>query len=91
MWFGVAVHSASPAAAERPQLMYLGSRKTLVCRLRWISSVVGRGANQSCGMVSVVGDGSMSSEVGESDSIESHVVMGWTLVSAMTSIRFGAL
>ena len=76
---------------ERPQGLYLGSRETSVCRLRQISSVVCRGANQSCGIVSVVGDESVSSEVGESDSTESHVVMGWTLVSGMTSIRFGAL
>jgi hypothetical protein len=62
-----------------------------VCRLRRISSVVGRGANQSYGMVPVVGDGSASSEVGESDSMESPVVMGCTLVSAMTSIRSEAM
>ena len=36
---------------------------------------MGRGANQSCGMVSLVGDGSVSDEVGESDSMESPVVM----------------
>ena len=65
MRLGAAVHSASPAAAERPQGLYLGSRETSVCRLRRISSVVSRGANQSCGMVFVVGDGSVSSEVGE--------------------------
>jgi hypothetical protein len=61
-----------------------------VCRLRRISSVVGRGANQSCGMVSVVGDGSVSSEVREGDSMESPVVMGWTHVPAMTRVRYGA-
>ena len=69
MRLGAAVHSASPAAAERPQRLYLGSMETSVCRLRRISSVVGRGVNQSCGMVSLVGDGSVSSEVVESDSI----------------------
>ncbi len=91
MRFGVAVHSASPATAERTQWLYVGSRETSACHLRWISSVVDRGANQSCGIVSVVGDGSVSSEMGEGDSTESLVVMGWTLVTAMTSIRSGAL
>jgi len=52
---------------------------------------VGRGASQSCGMVSVVGDRSVSSEVEESDSMESLVVMGWMPVSAMTYIRSGTL
>ena len=42
-------------------------------------------------MVSVVGARSVSSEVGESYSMESHVVMGWLSVSAMTNIRSGAL
>ena len=51
----------------------------------------GWGANQSCGIFSVVGDGSVSSEVGESDSMESPVVMGRTHVSAMTNIRSSAL
>ena len=91
MRLGAAVHSSSPAAAERPQWLYMGSRETSVCRLRRISCVVGRGANQSSGMVSVVGDGSVSSEVGESDSMESPLVMGWTPVSAMTNVRSGAL
>ncbi len=45
---------------------------------------MGRGANQSCGMVPVVGDGS-ASEVGESDSMESPIVMGCTPVSAITA------
>ena len=62
-----------------------------MCRMRRIYSVVGRGVNQSCGMVSVVGDGSVSSELGESDSMESLVVMGWAPVSAMTNLRSGAL
>jgi len=52
---------------------------------------MGRGANQSCGMVSLVGDGSVSSEVGENVSMESPVVMGWAHGSAMTWIRSGAL
>ncbi len=47
--------------------------------------------NQSCGKVSVVWDGSVSSVLGESDSMESLVVMGWTPASAMTNIRSGAL
>ena len=64
MRLGAAVHFASPAAAERPQVLYLGSKETSVCRLRRISYAVGRGANQSCGMGFVVGDGSVSSEVG---------------------------
>ena len=42
-----------------------------MCRLRWLSSIVGRDADQSCGMVSAIGDGSVSSEVEESDSMES--------------------
>jgi hypothetical protein len=42
-------------------------------------------------MVSLVGDGSVSSEVEESDSMESPVVLGWMNVSAMTMIRSGAL
>jgi len=42
-------------------------------------------------MVSVVGDMSVSSELGESDSMKSPVVMGWMPVSAMTNIRYGAL
>ncbi len=50
-----------------------------------------RGATQTCGMVSLVEDGSVSSEVVESDSMESPVVMSWTHVSVMTSIRSGAL
>ena len=91
MRLGAEVHSSSPAAAEKSQWLYLGSRETSVYRLRWVSSVVGRGANQSCGMVPVVGDGTVSSEVGESDSMGSHVVMGWMPVSAMTNIRSGAL
>jgi hypothetical protein len=91
MRLGAAVHSASPAAAERPQWLYLGSCKTLVSRLRRISSVVGRGASQSCEVVSVVGDRSVFSGVGESDSMESLVVTGWMPVSAMTNITSGAL
>ena len=67
MRLGAAVHSSSPAAAEIPQWLYIGSRETSVCRLQRVSSFVGRGANQLCGMISVVGDGSASSEVGESD------------------------
>ena len=91
MRFGVAVHSSSPAVAERPKWLYLGSMDTSICRLRRISSVVGRGANQFFCLVPVVREGSVSSEVGESDSMESHVVMGWTLVSAMTNIMSSAL
>ncbi len=91
MRLGAAVHSSSPAAAERPQRLYLRSREISLCRLRRISFVVGKGANQSCGMVSLVGDESVPSEVVESDSMESPVVMGWTHVSAMTSTRSGAL
>ena len=91
MRLGAAVHSASLAAAVRLKWLYLGSWETSVCRLRRISSVVGRGASQSCGVVSVVGDRSMSSEMGESDSMESLVVMGCMPVSAMTNIRSGAL
>jgi hypothetical protein len=72
-------------------LVGLGSRETSVCRLRWASSGVGRGANQSCGMAPVVGDGTASSEVREGDSMESHVVMGYTPVTAMTSMRSEAL
>ena len=91
MRLGAAVHSLSPVAAERPHWLYMGSRETSVCRLRRISSVVGRGANQSCGLVSVVGDESVSSGVGESDSMEFSIVMDWTHVSVMTNIRSGAL
>jgi hypothetical protein len=74
MRLGTVVHSASPAAAERPQLLYMGSKETYVCRLRRISSGVGRGANQSCGMDFRLGDGSVSSEVGERVSMESPAV-----------------
>ncbi len=88
---GAEVHSSSPTVAEIPQWLDLGSRETSVCRPRWVSSVVDRGANQSCGIVPVVGDGLASSEVGESDSKESPVVMDCALVFAMTSIRFEAL
>ena len=91
MRLGVAVHSSSPAAAEGPHWLYLGYRETSLCRLRRNSSVVERGANQSCGMVSLVGDGSVSSEVGDSVSMEFPVVMGWMLVFAMTRIKSGAL
>ncbi len=91
MRLGAVVYSSSPAAAEIPQWLYMGSRETSVCRLRRVSSVVGRGANQSCGMVPVVGDGSASSEVGESDYMESPVVMGCTHVSTMPNIRSKAL
>ncbi len=91
MRLGAEVHSSSPAAAEISQWLYLRSRETSVCRLRWVSSVESRGANQSCGMVPVVGGGLASSEVGESDSKESPGVMGCTLVSAMTNIRSEAL
>ncbi len=76
MRLGDAVHSSSPAAAERPQWFYVGSRETSLCLLRRISSVVGRGANQSCGMVFLVGYVSVSSEMVEIDSMESPVVMG---------------
>jgi hypothetical protein len=63
-----------------------------VCRLRRISSVVGRGASQSCDMGFEIGDWSVSSEVGESVvSMESPLVMDWTPMSAMTKIRPGAL
>jgi hypothetical protein len=91
MRLGAAVHSSSPAAAEIPQWLYLGSREISVCRLRRVSSVVGGGANQTCGMAPVVGDGTASSEVGESDSMEFPVVMGCMHVSDMTSIRSEAL
>ena len=62
-----------------------------MCRLRRISSAMGNGVNQSCGMGFVVGNGSVSSEVGESVSMESPVVRDWMHVSAMTKIRSGAL
>ncbi len=91
MRFGAAVHSASPAVAERPKWLYLGSRETSVCRLRRISSVVGRGANQSCGMLYLVGDGLVSSEEEDMDSMESLVVIDRTHVSAMINLRSGAL
>ncbi len=55
MRLGAAVRSASPAVAEIPQGLHLKSVETPVCRLRRISSVVGRGANQSCGMGFEVG------------------------------------
>jgi hypothetical protein len=42
-------------------------------------------------MVFLVGDESVSSEVGENALMEFPVVMGWTLVSAMTRIRLGTL
>ena len=87
MRLGATVHSASPVAAERPQWLYLKSWETYVCRLRRTSSDVGRGANQSYWGVSVVGGRLMSSEVGESDSMESPVVMCCVLVSAMTNTR----
>ena len=71
MLFGAAVHSASPAAAERPRWLYLEStRETCVVCVGSPPSW----ANQSCGMVSVVGEGSVSSEVGECDSMESPVM-----------------
>ena len=76
MRLGTAVLSQSPAAAERLQCLYLGSWETLAYRLRRTSSDVGRGLNQSCRGVFVVGDGSVSSVVGESDCMESPVVMG---------------
>ena len=76
MRLGAAVHSESPVAAERPRWLYLGSWETSVCRLRRTSSVVGRGANQSCGGVYVAGDVSVSSEEEESDCMESPVVTG---------------
>ncbi len=91
MRFGAAVHFASPAAAVRPQGLYQGSWETSECRLRRISSVVGRSASQSSGAVSVVGDTSVSSEVGESESMESLVATSWMPVFAMTNIRSGAL
>jgi len=40
MRLGAAVHSSSPAAVERPQWLYLGSRETSVCRLGRIFHVV---------------------------------------------------
>ena len=91
MRLSAAVQSPSPVAAERPQWLYLGSKETSMCLLRRISSVVGRGANQSCGMVFVVGDVSVSPEVGENASMESPVVVGWTLVSAINKVRSGAI
>ncbi len=91
MRLGAAVHSASPAVAESPQGLYLGSIETSVCRLRRIFSVVGRGASQSCGMGFKVGDWSVSSEVRESVSMEFPVVMNCTPLSATTKIRSGAL
>ncbi len=51
---------------------------------------MGMVANRSCGRVSVVGDMLVSSEVGESDSMVSPVVMGCVPVSAMTRTRSGA-
>jgi hypothetical protein len=89
-----AVHSTSPAAAERPQWLYLSPwdpERHGVCRLWRTSSDVGKGGNQSCGGVSVIGGGSVSSEVGEKDSMESPVVMGCVPVSAMTNTRSVAL
>jgi hypothetical protein len=80
MRLGAAVHSASPAVAEGLHGLYLGSIETSVCRLWRISSVAGRGANQSCGMGVEVGDWSVSSEDGESASMESPVVMDCTHV-----------
>ncbi len=53
---------------------------------------MGRGTCQSWGGgFSVVGDRLGSSEVGESDSMESTVVMGYLPVSAMTSTKSGGL
>ena len=52
---------------------------------------MGNGANQSCGMGFVVGDGSVSSEVGKSVSMESPVVMDWMPMFVMINIRSGAL
>ena len=51
----------------------------------------GQGCESVVRGVSVVGDVLVSSEVGESDSMECPVVMGCVPVSAMTSTRFGAL
>ncbi len=62
-----------------------------MCRILWTSSEVVRGANQSYWWVSVVGGRLVSSEVGESDSMESPVVMDCVPVSTMTSTRSGAL
>ncbi len=62
-----------------------------MCRLCQTPSIVGRGVNHTCEGVSVVGGGLVSSEVGESASMESPVVMGCVPVSAITSIRSGTL
>ncbi len=51
----------------------------------------GQGCEPVVRGVSVVGDRLVSSEVGESDSMESLVVTGCVPVSAMTTTRSGAL
>ncbi len=56
-----------------------------MCRLRRTFSNVGKGVNQSCGGVSVIEGGSVSSEAGESDSMDSPVVMGCVTGYIMTN------
>ena len=51
----------------------------------------GQGCEPVVRGVSVVGGRLVSSEVGESDSMDSPVVMGYVPVSAMTSTRSGVL
>ncbi len=68
--------SGGGGESERPRWLYMGSKETSLCRLRRIPPVMGRGANQSCGVVSMVEDGSVSSAVGESVSMAFPVVMG---------------
>ena len=78
-------------SGEDTPLVVSGSWETSLRRLRRISSDVGKGANQSCEGVSMVGDRLVFSEVGESDSTESSIVMGCLPVSAMTKTRSCAL
>ena len=86
---GAVVDSASPAAAERPRRLYMGSWETSVCLLRRMSSVVGKGASQSSGRFASRGAGLLSSwaddedsGVGERNSRVSFVVWGCEPVSA---------
>ncbi len=62
-----------------------------MCRLRRTSSEVGKNAIKSCKGDYVDGGGLVSTEVGESDTMESPVVMGCVPVSVVTMTRSGAL
>ena len=91
MRLGAVVHSASLVDTERSQWIYLGSWETSVLRRLETSALVGRGASQSWGWVSVTLRRVCSSGVGERDLMSSPVVMGCVPVSAIAKRRSGAL